>query len=80
MTCGRGQQTRYRECVDHETDTEIGTHCKEQGQGPATESRDCNQDPCPGIYFLEFQNIKISLNFVKTIYLVYHEQHQNHPQ
>ena len=73
MTCGGGQQTRHRECVEP-------LYRGEACQGPATESRYCNQDPCPGIYFLEFQNIKISLNFVKTIHLVYHEQHQNHPQ
>ena len=72
MTCGGGQQTRHRECKSG--------LLPGGSQGPTQQSQHCNQDPCPGIYFLEFQNIKISLNFVKTIHLVYHEQHQNHPQ
>ena len=43
VTCGGGQQTRHRECVEP-------LYGGEACQGPATQSRDCNQDACPGMY------------------------------
>ena len=44
-TCGGGQQVKTRVCIGARNG---GLTCAQLGLGNATETQDCNTQPCPG--------------------------------
>lgn len=45
LTCDSGFQSRNRACLDHKLNQFDGEICS---NGPSSEDRACNEDPCPG--------------------------------
>ena len=51
-TCGRGTQTKYREC-----NNPAPAHGGDQCEGSLGETRTCNEDACHGEYIASFKQM-----------------------
>ena len=62
MSCGGGTHSRSRSC-DNPKPAHGGKDCSKLG--PASESKACNNQPCPGMHVLMF--LLVSLGLPQTV-------------